>query len=162
MIKQINNINLLILVLKRFEHWYINSFLGWLWTPMSCADRITGNIVGCTSNKFCYPAKTLPNIYHRLGFFVNFVLLTTGALWKRFCQRVSNASIPSSVTSFKNRSKVSRSSNVTADPALTSHFSIKPNTLSAPWPRPVANQYLLHNMVLHEEDTLQMRGCKKV
>ena len=31
------------LVLERFQHWYINLFLGWLWPPLHCADRITGN-----------------------------------------------------------------------------------------------------------------------
>ena len=44
--------HLLLVVVKRLRHWYISSFLGWLWPPFSCADRITGNIVGGTSNNF--------------------------------------------------------------------------------------------------------------
>ena len=46
LIEHINTTHLLVVLLKRFRRWYISSFLGWLWPPLSCADRITGNIVG--------------------------------------------------------------------------------------------------------------------
>ena len=52
LIEQINTNHLLVAVLKRFWHWYMNPFLGWLWPPLSCADWITGNIVGSTSHSF--------------------------------------------------------------------------------------------------------------
>ena len=51
LIKQINTTHLLVAILIRFWHWYINTFLGWPWPPLSCADRIAGNIVGGTSKK---------------------------------------------------------------------------------------------------------------
>ena len=52
LIKQINTTHLLVAVLKRFRHWYTISFLGWLWSTLSFADRITGNIIGGTSNNY--------------------------------------------------------------------------------------------------------------
>ena len=51
-----------------------------------------------------------------------------------------SAIIPSSVSSSNNGSEVNRLSNVTVDPAFTSHFSLKPNTTSALWPRPVSGK----------------------
>ena len=50
LIEQISITHLFVLVLKRFQNWYINSFLGWLWPLLICADRITADIVGGTSN----------------------------------------------------------------------------------------------------------------
>ena len=52
LIEQINTTHLLDVILKRFWDWCINSFFGWLWPPLSCADSIAGNIVGGTSNNF--------------------------------------------------------------------------------------------------------------
>ena len=57
LIKQINTTHLLVEALKRFQHWYINSFLGWFWPSLSCADRITSNIVGGTSNNFVIQSR---------------------------------------------------------------------------------------------------------
>ena len=49
-----------------------------------------------------------------------------------------SAPTPSSCRSSNYGSEVNRLSKETVDPAFTSHFSIKPNTTSAPWPKPVS------------------------
>ena len=141
-IEQINTTHLLVAVLRRFQHWYINSFLDSLWPPLSRAIRITGN----TRNNLAVTkvtqvtallssqdtTKILPSVAKSkdpLGFFASVVLLGTGVPWKR---RVPSALIPSSVSSSNNGSEINKLSYVTIDPACTSHFSIKPNTSSAP------------------------------
>ena len=57
LIEQIDTTHLLVVILKRLWHWYINSFLGWLWLPLSCVDRTTGNIVGGTSSNFVIQSR---------------------------------------------------------------------------------------------------------
>ena len=143
LIEQINTIHWLVAALKIFLHWHINLFLGWHWPQLSFSDRITGNIVGGTSNNF----NIEPRHYQIfaidskiVGSFASVVLLTTGVPWKRFSRRMPKALIPSSVRSSNNGSKVNRLSNVTVDPAFTSHFSIKPSPTSTPWPRPVSGK----------------------
>ena len=84
------------------------------------------------------PSAAKPQDY--LGFFASVVLLPTGALWKRFCQRLSSAPIPSRVSSAYNGKEVNRLSNATVDPDFTSHFSIKTNITSTPWPRTVSGK----------------------
>ena len=152
-IKQINTTHLLVVVLRKFQHWYINSFLDSLWPPLSCAIRITGNtrsnlvvtevtqVTALLSSQDT--TKILPSVAKSkdpLGFFASVVLPVTGVPWKRFCRRVPSALIPSSVSSSNKGSEVNKLSCATIDPACTSHFSIKPNTTSAPWSRAVSDK----------------------
>ena len=64
LIDKINTTHLLVAVLRRFQLWHINSFLGLFWPLLSCADRIRGYIVGGTSNNFVIqprPYQTFTN-----------------------------------------------------------------------------------------------------
>ena len=61
LIEQIHTNHLLVAVLKRFWHWKINSFLGWLWPPLSCAEKIAGNIVGGATNNFVIQPRHCQN-----------------------------------------------------------------------------------------------------
>ena len=79
------------------------------------------------------------------------VLLATGAPWKRLSRRVPSIPIPGAVNSPNDGSEVNRLSNVTFDPAFTSHFQSNPTQHLHPDPdQDLGNQYLLQSMVLHE------------
>ena len=139
--------HLLVVCLERFWHWYINLIIGWFWPPLSCADSIRSNIVGGTNNNFVIQARyyqifTIGSKTMRSSrvFFASMALLANGAPWKRFYQRVPDTPIPISVSWSNDGSEVNRLSNVRVDPAFISHFSIKPNTTSAPWLRPVSGK----------------------
>ena len=60
LIQQTNTTHLLVVVLKRIWRWYANLFLGWLWPPLSCSDRITGKIVDGTSSNFVIQQNRKP------------------------------------------------------------------------------------------------------